>query len=129
MQFYFLPSSTPVEGSILNGGVFLGCRFGPAAAYVWAVGLLAAGQSSTMTGTYSGQFAMEGFLDLRWKRWQRVLLTRTVAVVPTFLVSLDQILSRFEEFSPRGKILHREIRSTYVFFWSICPKLTSVSAT
>ena len=111
-----------MEGSILNGGVFLGCRFGPAAAYVWAVGLLAAGQSSTMTGTYSGQFAMEGFLDLRWKRWQRVLLTRTVAVVPTFLVSLVQIVSRFEE-----KLKH--FLSTYVFFWSICPKLTSVLAT
>ena len=30
---------------------------------VWAIGLLAAGQSSTMTGTYAGQFVMEGFLD------------------------------------------------------------------
>lgn len=27
--------------------------------YVWAIGILAAGQSSTMTGTYAGQFAME----------------------------------------------------------------------
>lgn len=37
----------------------LGCFFGPAALYIWAVGILAAGQSSTMTGTYSGQFVME----------------------------------------------------------------------
>lgn len=37
----------------------LGCFFGPAALYVWALGILAAGQSSTMTGTYSGQFVME----------------------------------------------------------------------
>lgn len=37
----------------------LGCVFGPAALYIWAVGLLAAGQSSTMTGTYAGQFVME----------------------------------------------------------------------
>lgn len=37
----------------------LGCYFGPAALYIWAVGILAAGQSSTMTGTYSGQFVME----------------------------------------------------------------------
>ena len=55
--------------------------------YIWAVGILAAGQSSTMTGTYAGQFAMEGFLNLQWKRWQRVLLTRTVAILPTFLVA------------------------------------------
>ena len=40
-------------------GVFLGCEFGLAAMYIWAVGILAAGQSSTMTGTYAGQFAME----------------------------------------------------------------------
>ena len=33
--------------------------------YVWALGLLAAGQSSTMTGTYTGQFVMAGYLDLK----------------------------------------------------------------
>jgi len=86
-----------VSANIYRGGVFLGCAFGPAALYIWAVGILAAGQSSTMTGTYSGQFAMEGFLDLRWKRWKRVLLTRTVAIVPTFIVAfyqrMDQLTS------------------------------------
>jgi len=40
-------------------GVVLGCFFGPVALYIWAIGILAAGQSSTMTGTYSGQFVME----------------------------------------------------------------------
>lgn len=54
---------------------------------MWAIGILAAGQSSTMTGTYSGQFAMEGFLNLKWPRWQRVLVTRTIAVIPTFSVA------------------------------------------
>ena len=58
--------------------------------YIWAIGILAAGQSSTMTGTYAGQFAMEGFLNLQWKRWQRVLLTRSVAILPTFLVAYYQ---------------------------------------
>lgn len=48
----------PVSPS-LPQGVVLGCYFGPAALYIWAVGILAAGQSSTMTGTYSGQFVME----------------------------------------------------------------------
>ena len=37
--------------------------------YIWALGLLAAGQSSTMTGTYTGQFVMAGFLDLRVNPW------------------------------------------------------------
>ncbi|XP_026294202.1 protein Malvolio isoform X1 [Frankliniella occidentalis] len=76
-----------VDADIYNGGIFLGCQFGIAAMYIWAVGILAAGQSSTMTGCYSGQFAMEGFLNLQWARWKRVLLTRTVAIIPTFFVA------------------------------------------
>jgi len=44
---------------IYKGGVFLGCQFGVAAMYIWAIGILAAGQSSTMTGCYAGQFVME----------------------------------------------------------------------
>lgn len=39
--------------------------FGENSKYIWAVGLLAAGQSSTMSGTYAGQFVMEGFLELK----------------------------------------------------------------
>ena len=46
--------------NLYNGGIFLGCEYGKAAMYIWAVGLLASGQSSTMTGTYAGQYAMEG---------------------------------------------------------------------
>lgn len=70
--------------------MFLGCQYGTAAMYIWAIGILAAGQSSTMTGTYAGQFVMEGFLDLKWSRWKRVLLTRTIAILPTFLVAKFQ---------------------------------------
>ncbi|XP_052809476.1 natural resistance-associated macrophage protein 2-like [Mya arenaria] len=84
----FNTNSTEVEVDIFRGGVFLGCQFGLAAMYVWAVGVLAAGQSSTMTGTYTGQFVMEGFLDLHWKRWQRVLLTRSIAIFPTILLAV-----------------------------------------
>ncbi|XP_046367159.2 natural resistance-associated macrophage protein 2-like [Haliotis rufescens] len=79
-----------VEVDIYRGGVFLGCQFGVAAMYIWAVGILAAGQSSTMTGTYTGQFVMEGFLNLTWKRWQRVLLTRSIAILPTVFVAIFQ---------------------------------------
>uniref|UniRef100_A0A2K5EE72 Solute carrier family 11 member 2 n=1 Tax=Aotus nancymaae TaxID=37293 RepID=A0A2K5EE72_AOTNA len=75
---------------IYKGGVVLGCYFGPAALYIWAVGILAAGQSSTMTGTYSGQFVMEGFLNLKWSRFARVVLTRSIAIIPTLLVSVFQ---------------------------------------
>ncbi|KAG1703451.1 hypothetical protein DVH05_007399 [Phytophthora capsici] len=55
---------------------------------VWAIGLLASGQASTMTGTYAGQFVMEGFLDIRIAAWKRVALTRSVALVPAVIVAL-----------------------------------------
>lgn len=83
----FGTDSNPVDADLYKGGIFLGCAFGIAAMYIWAVGILAAGQSSTMTGTYAGQFAMEGFLNLQWARWKRVLVTRLIAIVPTFCVA------------------------------------------
>ncbi|ELW49172.1 Natural resistance-associated macrophage protein 1 [Tupaia chinensis] len=84
----FPMNNDTVAVDIYQGGVILGCLFGPAALYIWAVGLLAAGQSSTMTGTYAGQFVMEGFLRLRWSRFARVLLTRSCAILPTVLVAV-----------------------------------------
>lgn len=83
----FTTSTDLVDADLYNGGIFLGCAFGTAAMYIWAVGILSAGQSSTMTGTYAGQFAMEGFLNLQWPRWKRVLFTRMIAIVPTFCVA------------------------------------------
>ncbi|XP_019849504.1 PREDICTED: metal transporter nramp1 homolog isoform X1 [Amphimedon queenslandica] len=56
--------------------------------YIWAIGLLASGQSSTMTGTYAGQFVMEGFLGLKWAKWKRVLLTRSIAMVPCVILAI-----------------------------------------
>ncbi|CAH1993271.1 unnamed protein product [Acanthoscelides obtectus] len=82
-----------VDADIYKGGIFLGCAYGVAALYIWAVGILAAGQSSTMTGTYAGQFAMEGFLNLRWSKWKRVLFTRSLAMVPTFCTAFFSNLS------------------------------------
>jgi len=49
---------------------------------LFAVALLAAGQSSTITGTMAGQIVMEGFVALRVRPWLRRLITRLVAVVP-----------------------------------------------
>lgn len=48
-----------------NAGQYLGRTYGPAMVYIWALGLLAAGQSSTMTGTYTGQFVMQGYLHMK----------------------------------------------------------------
>jgi manganese transport protein len=51
---------------------------------LFAVALIAAGQSSTLTGTLSGQIVMEGYLNLRIQPWLRRLITRLVAILPAF---------------------------------------------
>jgi manganese transport protein len=53
-----------------------------AAGVLFAVALLASGQSSTLTGTMAGQIVMEGFLNFRMRPWLRRLLTRSLAVAP-----------------------------------------------
>lgn len=55
---------------------------------LFAIALLASGQSSTITGTYAGQYVMQGFLDLRLQSWLRNLLTRSLAIVPSLIVAL-----------------------------------------
>lgn len=85
---FFPADDSLVDADLYKAGLFLGCTFGLPAMYIWAVGIFAAGQSSTMTGCYSGQFAMEGFLNLYWKRWKRVLLTRSIAILPTLALAV-----------------------------------------
>ncbi|XP_041000665.1 metal transporter Nramp3-like [Juglans microcarpa x Juglans regia] len=76
---------------LLNAGRYLQEKYGGGffpILYIWAIGLLAAGQSSTITGTYAGQFIMGGFLNLRLKKWMRALITRSFAIIPTIIVAL-----------------------------------------
>ncbi len=54
--------------------------------HLFAIALIAAGQSSTVTGTLAGQIVMEGYLSLRINPWMRRLLTRLMAAVPAALV-------------------------------------------
>jgi manganese transport protein len=53
---------------------------------LFAIALICAGQSSTLTGTLAGQIVMEGYLNLRIAPWIRRLLTRMVAIIPAFIV-------------------------------------------
>jgi len=55
---------------------------------LFAVALIAAGQSSTLTGTLAGQIVMEGYLQLRINPWLRRLLTRFIAIAPAVFVIL-----------------------------------------
>jgi manganese transport protein len=55
------------------------------ASTLFAVALLASGQSSTIVGTLAGQVVMEGFLHWKITPWLRRLITRLTAVVPTVI--------------------------------------------
>ena len=56
------------------------------ASTLFALALLASGQSSTLTGTLAGQIVMEGFLNIRLAPWLRRLITRLIAIVPAVCV-------------------------------------------
>ena len=56
--------------------------FGRIAPTLFAIALIASGQSSTITGTLAGQIIMEGHINLRIEPWLRRLLTRILAIVP-----------------------------------------------
>ena len=62
--------------------------FGSLAPTLFAVALIASGQSSTITGTLAGQIVMEGHLNLRIEPWIRRLLTRLLAIIPAFFTIL-----------------------------------------
>jgi len=55
---------------------------------LFAIALIASGQSSTLTGTLAGQVVMEGYLQLRINPWIRRLMTRLLAIIPAVLVIL-----------------------------------------
>ena len=63
----------------------LGSKIGP---ILFAVALIAAGQSSTITGTLAGQIVMEGYLTIRIQPWVRRIITRLLAIIPAVLVLL-----------------------------------------
>ena len=57
-----------------------------AASTLFAVALLASGQSSTITGTLAGQVVMEGFMNWRMRPWLRRMISRLLAVVPAIII-------------------------------------------
>jgi manganese transport protein len=57
-----------------------------AASILFAVALLASGQSSTITGTLAGQVVMEGFMHWKLSPWVRRLITRGLAIVPAVFI-------------------------------------------
>ncbi|GJN18913.1 hypothetical protein PR202_gb06125 [Eleusine coracana subsp. coracana] len=61
---------------------------GRSSSVVYAVALLASGQSTTISCTFAGQVIMQGFLDLKMKNWVRNLITRLIAIAPSLTAAL-----------------------------------------
>jgi manganese transport protein len=79
----FAPESDWIRVGYLTLAPLLGTALGST---LFAVALLASGQSSTITGTLAGQVVMEGFMHWRIKPWVRRLITRTLAILPAVFV-------------------------------------------
>lgn len=71
-----------------TAGDYLGGAYGNVYRVVWALGLCAAGQSSTMTGAYAGQWVMQGYLQLNIHPVKRAVITRSLALVPCLSVAI-----------------------------------------
>ncbi len=98
----FSPDSDWIRIAHLTLAPLLGTTL---ASTLFAVALLASGQSSTITGTIAGQVVMEGFMHWRVRPWIRRMISRTLAVIPaiwivsvrgtgsiTELVNLSQVI-------------------------------------
>ena len=79
----FSPDSDWIRLAYLTLAPLLGTA---AASTLFAVALLASGQSSTITGTLAGQVVMEGFMHWRISPWLRRLITRSLAILPAIFI-------------------------------------------
>ena len=77
-----------IDRPLQNAPDMLKDVLGKSAKGLFAAALLASGQSSTITGTYAGQFVMEGFLEIKINPVLRAFLTRTCAILPSLLVTI-----------------------------------------
>lgn len=73
---------------IQDASNLLGELFGSASPILFGLALIAAGQSSTITGTLAGQIVMEGHLKLRLQPWIRRMITRLLAIIPALCTIL-----------------------------------------
>lgn len=90
--FYYTPdgsgSGQVVVASLYDAFYLLKDRLGSLAAVLFAVALLAAGQSASITVTLAGQLVSEGFINWRTNPFWRRVVTRLVAIIPSLTVSL-----------------------------------------
>jgi len=72
----------------LSDSKIVGAIASPMLSMLFAIALLASGQSSTITGTLAGQMIMEGFIHLRMPLWAQRLLTRLISITPVLAFAI-----------------------------------------
>jgi len=72
----------------LSNPQIVGAIASPMLSMLFAIALLASGQSSTITGTLAGQIIMEGFIHLRMPLWAQRLLTRLMSITPVLIFAV-----------------------------------------
>ena len=72
----------------LSNSKIVGAIASPMLSMLFAIALLASGQSSTITGTLAGQIIMEGFIHLKMPLWAQRLLTRLISVIPVLAFAI-----------------------------------------
>lgn len=72
----------------LDNSKIIGRIASPLLSILFAVALLASGQSSTITGTLAGQVVMEGFIHLKVSPWIQRLVTRLFSVTPVLIFAI-----------------------------------------
>jgi manganese transport protein len=79
---HFNDSTDWIQAANLTLAPLLGTT---AASILFAVALLASGQSATIVGTMAGQVVMEGFMQWKLAPWLRRMITRSLAIIPTVI--------------------------------------------
>jgi metal iron transporter len=77
------------SGDLFAAHALIRERVGNAPAFLFALGLLCAGQAASVTVTLSGQVIAEGMLNWRTRPWIRRIITRLIGLVPALAVSLS----------------------------------------
>ncbi|KAI8389230.1 natural resistance-associated macrophage protein-domain-containing protein [Blakeslea trispora] len=87
-NFYYSSSGNQQQvEDLFSAHALLREYLGPPAAIVFALALLCAGQSSTLTATLAGQVIMSGFLGMTTRPWVRRIITRLIAITPAMIAA------------------------------------------
>lgn len=70
-----------------DAGEALEATLGTSAKYIWAIGLFSSGQSATIAGGLTGQYIMEGFLNLKIPRHIRIIISRAISLFPCMFIA------------------------------------------